>query len=205
MKRIGLTQRVEVIANYQERRDCLDQNWVHILLQLGYVPIPLPNVQEQNNIKPYVNALSLDGVILTGGNDLSWTGSSRAAIERDQFEATLIDYCMDKKISILGVCRGMQMLNVHLGGTLVQVKQHVTASHKVTFLDGSVADVNSYHDWGITDDILSNELIALGHSDDGLVEYCKHKSLPITAMMWHPERTNSDSATGKNIIKETFL
>ncbi len=42
MKKIGLTQRVEVVASYQERRDCLDQSWINLLLELGYTPIPLP-------------------------------------------------------------------------------------------------------------------------------------------------------------------
>ena len=205
MKKIGLTQRVEVVASYQERRDCLDQSWINLLLELGYTPIPLPNIQDKQAIIPYLQALSLDGVILTGGNDLTWTGSPRAAIERDQFESTLIDYCIEQNKAILGVCRGMQMLNVHLGGELIQIDKHVTPSHTIIFSDGRSCDVNSYHDWGIPGDKLSNKLIALGHSDDGLVEYCKHKTLPITAMMWHPERTNTDSTIGKDIIKETFL
>ena len=205
MKRIGLTQRVDVVAGYHERRDCLDQSWINLLLELGYMPIPLPNIKDNNATVPYLQALSLDGVILTGGNDLSWTESPRAAIERDQFESVLIDYCTAQKIAILGVCRGMQMLNVHFGGELIKIDQHVTPSHKVTFSDGSFSDVNSYHDWGITGDKLSKKLIALGHSDDGLVEYCKHKTLPITAMMWHPERSNTDSTKGRDIIKETFL
>jgi len=205
VKRIGLTQRVEVVAGYHERRDCLDQSWINLLLELGYMPLPLPNIRDKHAITPYLQSLSLDGVILTGGNDLTWTQSPRAAIERDQFEATLIDYFIEQKKAILGVCRGMQMLNVHLGGELIQIDKHVTPSHKIIFSDGSFCDVNSYHDWGIPNDKLANKLIALGHSDDGLVEYCKHKTLPITAMMWHPERTNTDSTIGKNIIKETFL
>ena len=44
MKRIGITQRVERIESYSETRDCLDQRWSDLVWQLGYIPIPLPNI-----------------------------------------------------------------------------------------------------------------------------------------------------------------
>lgn len=204
MKRIGLTQRVEVISGYNERRDCLDQNWVKLLIGLDYVPVILPNIDSIDLIKSYLDEMSLDGVILTGGNDLIQTKSPRVAIERDQFETALIDYCCLNEIPILGVCRGMQMLNIYFGGQLQSVSNHVTQSHQINFIDGRIFSVNSYHDWGITANLLSIELEALGHSEDGLVEYCKHKKMPITAMMWHPERDNKDQEISLKIIKETF-
>ena len=205
MKRIGLTQRVEVVAGYYERRDCLDQSWINLLLELGYMPIPLPNIKDNNATVPYLQALSLDGVILTGGNDLSWTESPRAAIERDQFESVLIDYCTAQKIAILGVCRGMQMLNVHFGGQLSSLAGHVSKNHEIKMFDGHVFNVNSYHDWGISVENLAAEFKILGQSKDGYIEYCKHLKYPITAMMWHPERVNQDAQLGEQIIKETFL
>ena len=204
MKRIGLTQRVEIITSYQERRDCLDQSWTELLLELGLMPIPLPNIKDEKTITEYVHALKLDGVILTGGNDLAYTNSSSVAIERDLFETALVDYCIDHNLPVLGVCRGMQMLNVFFGGQLLKVEGHVTASHDITFSSGQKYAVNSYHDWGISDDALAVDLIAQGHSVDGLVEYCHHKNLPIVAMMWHPERANVDPQKGKDIINEVF-
>lgn len=205
MKRIGLTQRVEVVASYQERRDCLDQNWCKLLLELGYMPIPLPNIQDQGVISSYLQTLDLDGVILTGGNDLVWTESQEAAIERDYFEKAVIQYFIKQKKPVLGVCRGMQMLNIFFAGEMIRIDNHVAQSHQVKLADGTEFNVNSYHNWGITTDKLAKELIALGHTQDGLVEYCKHKSLPVVGMMWHPERFNIDSGIGKKIINETFL
>lgn len=205
MKRIGLTQRVEVVSAYNERRDCLDQNWMHLILELGMIPIPLPNIKDTEAIAPYLNSMALNGLILTGGNDLSITGSKRAAPERDYFESEAINYCLDHNIPILGVCRGMQMLNDYFGGELTPVQNHVGSTHKVTLKDDNSYEVNSYHDWGISEGGLAKGLVAVGHSDDGLVEYCKHKISSVTAMMWHPERYNVDAAIGKQIIQETFL
>ena len=82
---IGITERVEVATAYKERCDCLDQNWIHLMENLGFVAIPLPNVCE--NPGEYLDALSLNGVILSGGNNLVVLGDGPGtAPERDNFE-----------------------------------------------------------------------------------------------------------------------
>ncbi len=205
MKRIGLTQRVEIIQSYQERRDCLDQSWTRLLISLGLIPILLPNIARPTEARKYIEQLKLDGVILTGGNDLGWTKSKHVAHERDDFEQVLIEYCCSHLLPVLGVCRGMQMINIYFGGQLIQVDNHVTADHPIEFKNGKIYQVNSYHDWGISERELSLDLVPLAYSKDELVEYCKHNELPITGMMWHPERPNSDHEIGVKIIKETFL
>ncbi len=205
MKRIGITLRVEVITSYNERRDCIDQNWVKLMLELGLLPILLPNIADPKLFNEYIQLMSLDGVVLTGGNDLEWTQSEKAASERDQFEAALIKHCIEHEKPVLGVCRGMQMLNVYLGGTLKRTDQHVRANHLVRFEGGRKFNVNSYHDWGIPPEMLANCLMPIGYSSDDMVELFKHQNLPITGMMWHPERSNQDHAIGVDIIRETFI
>ncbi|WP_179952237.1 gamma-glutamyl-gamma-aminobutyrate hydrolase family protein [Marinicella rhabdoformis] len=205
MKKIGLTQRVEVIASYGERRDCLDQSWGSVLLSLDCAGVPLLNIANKEVAFQYLACLNLDGVILTGGNDLSFTQSPKAAVERDAFESHLIQFCIENKLSILGVCRGMQMLNVHFGGSLSSTTEHVCKNHEVELTDGTSIQVNSYHDWGIKPNDLAAELSPLGSAKDGIIEYCRHKCLPITGIMWHPERMNQNSDIGLSIIKELFL
>ena len=91
-KRIGLTQRVEVVPGYGERRDCLDQRWAGLMIGLGFCPIPLSN--DVLDVPAYLEALQMDGVVLTGGNDLvEAAGSERTAPERDRFEHLLLDFC----------------------------------------------------------------------------------------------------------------
>ncbi|EGR0766875.1 peptidase C26, partial [Vibrio parahaemolyticus] len=91
MKRIGLTQRVDVISNYGERRDAIDQKWCSLLLEMNMLPIPLPNISPSIAFNLF-EQLSLDGVILTGGNSLSHLDvlASDLAPERDAFELALI-------------------------------------------------------------------------------------------------------------------
>ena len=120
MLKVGLTQRVEVIQDTNERRDCLDQAWTRLLVDNGYLPIPLPNRVE--DVDTLIAELEIDGIILTGGNDLSHlTGATNTAPERDAFERRLLERCADLDIPVLGVCRGMQMMVAHFGGELVAV------------------------------------------------------------------------------------
>jgi gamma-glutamyl-gamma-aminobutyrate hydrolase PuuD len=64
MKRLGITQRVEHIVAYGERRDCLDQRWTKLAFHLGCIPIPLPNTTPQN-VARLLDHLNLDAVILS--------------------------------------------------------------------------------------------------------------------------------------------
>ena len=65
MKRIGVTQRVELIASYGERRDCLDQQWTVLLESIGFAVTPIPNGLA--DVIAWVEAWELDGLLLSGG------------------------------------------------------------------------------------------------------------------------------------------
>ena len=67
MLRVGLTQRVDL--QREERRDCLDQAWSSLLIENSMLPIPLPNHTADPGA--LLRELQLDGVVLTGGNDLA--------------------------------------------------------------------------------------------------------------------------------------
>lgn len=135
MKRIGLTQRVEVLPDRNERRDCLDQNWARLLFGLGMMPLPLANKVE--NPDNYLRALRLDGVILTGGNDLKEIeGGNNTAPERDRFEHFLLDFCGLLRLPVLGVCRGVQIIHVYCGGRITTINDHVSCRHPVTLAAG---------------------------------------------------------------------
>jgi len=208
MPRIGLTQRVEVLSDRDERRDCLDQAWTRLLFNNGYWPVPLPNCVE--DVPALMEELALEGVILTGGNDPArLPGATNAAAARDAFEQKLLTYCGGHGIPVLGVCRGLQMLVAHYGGKLVRVSDHVGACHAITVEPGCDAilgdrdKVNSFHHWGVSPEGLSSDLQVAATAPDRTVEAIVHRTYPQLGIMWHPERPPSDERDLR-LIRELF-
>jgi N5-(cytidine 5'-diphosphoramidyl)-L-glutamine hydrolase len=190
--KIGPTQRVDKVSGRNERRDTLDQTWAQLLLQSGFVPIPLPN--QPNYARQFVEALGLSGVILTGGNDLAdLPEATDSAPQRDAFERELLEICSDRRMPVMGVCRGMQMIVRYFGGTLMRLEDHVGKPHPIIPRASSMptlprAEVNSFHGFGIRSEGLPADLAVAGVAPDGTVEAVVHRSLPMWAVMWHPER-----------------
>lgn len=207
MKRIGVTQRTDHIESYNEARDCLDQRFADLLLPLNFLCVPLPNLPPLK-ASVLLDSLGLSGVIFSGGNTLS--GLEPAAIDanirRDQFETELLTQCIERKVPTLGLCRGMQLMNFSLGGTLTPVENHVASRHEL-FGDSSwrfPSEVNSYHKWGIPAEGLSDHLMPLATDEDGNIEACSHRTAPMVGIMWHPEREPETSSKDIDLIKSLF-
>jgi len=190
--RIGITQRVEVLPAYGERRDCLDQRWGKLLGFFGLLLLPLPNLLSEMELA--FDNMSCSGFILSGGNDLAFLADAKdPAPERDRLEGFVVEYAKKKQLPLLGVCRGMQFMNHYLGGELETVENHVAVRHAVLVepavkILGKYGDVNSYHTRGISETGLADDLQAAVYAEDGSVEAFVHKSLPWVGIMWHPER-----------------
>jgi len=214
MKRLGITQRVEHIERYNERRDCLDQRWSSFAFELGYIPVPLPNIPA-DKVSDLLDNLNLDAILLSGGNSIALTVQSATtppatdtAPERDAFESALLDNALDHKIPLLGVCRGMQMINLYLGGTLSPINEHVAVRHPLRPLKDCYQlpyEVNSYHNWGIGTDNLAKELTAIALDSDGNVEAFEHQTKKLFGIMWHPERELPFNTLDIQIIKRFLL
>lgn len=166
----------------------------------------------------------MDGLLLTGGEDIdpSWYGAEPSPLlsppsrERDLFELALFAVARQRQLPILGICRGIQLINVGLGGTLFQDLpteraggvQHRpdsardTRSHRVRLTPGSRAaealratslSVNSSHHQAVRD--LAPGLCATGWTDDDLIEAVE--SPPgeawLLAVQWHPEEMHRDA------------
>lgn len=165
----------------------------------------------------------VDGLLLTGGEDIdpTWYGAEPSPLlsppsrERDLFELALFAVARQRQLPILGICRGIQLINVGLGGTLFQDLpsegprgvQHRpdgprdVRSHRVRLTPGSRAaaalgttslTVNSSHHQAIRN--LASGLCATGWSDDELIEAAE--SPPgehwLLAVQWHPEEMHRD-------------
>ncbi len=208
MKRILLTQRVEEVSSYKERRDCLDQEWTTLLEDLNLQPILVPN--KLKNIKDWLDAQRPDGIILTGGNDPAHLlDASNPAPERDKTENSIMDYASKHSIHLLGVCRGLQMMNVYFKGALSNVENHVAQRHSVESkteegLWKEYDTVNSFHVRGIKEGDLGDNLDVLVKCNDQTIEALKHKQLPWIGIMWHPEREQPFSEIDKTLISKLF-
>lgn len=197
MKKIFITQRVQVIKDYNERRDCLDQNWNEFLLESGFLPIVISNnLKVVENLIQYVKP---DGILLTGGNDLMKYGGD--AKERDDLESMLIKYSIENNIPLLGVCRGMQMILDYFNSNIVKVKNHITKAHIIKN-DTTEKEVNSYHNFGALE--CSNELQVIFRTSDKVIEQIEHKNYLIKGIMWHPERYYPFRNEDIKLIREVF-
>lgn len=154
--------------------------------------------------------LSCDGLLLGGGGDLAPdlfgqenNGSDPPDLLRDQAELALFRAFFDAGKPIFGICRGMQLINVALGGTLIQdlPPEQVLFHGKGRFtvhpirteegallhrLYGQLAAVNSYHHQVV--DALGDGLRATAWSESGFAEALEHESRPILGVQFHPER-----------------
>ncbi|QSR24869.1 gamma-glutamyl-gamma-aminobutyrate hydrolase [Nocardioides aromaticivorans] len=169
----------------------------------------------------------LDGLVVTGGQDVHperWGGQAPAVpaadprwdhdaidTERDDYEATLIEEALSAGVPVLGVCRGHQLLNVVLGGTLVEhldetLLVHSSPNHApddgdlahvVSFVPGTTAHavygprrvVNSWHHQAV--DRLGRDLAVMGRTPDGVVEAIGIPDRPVLGLQWHPEWAGS--------------
>ncbi len=175
----------------------------------GGLPVQLPG-----SVDPEAVVARLDGLLLTGGTDVdparygATPGPNLWAIEpeRDAFELAVVAAAAERGIPILGICRGIQILNVGCGGTLVAdlpsdsgeahssmaYPRHV-GRHEVTFEAGSVladlygssAMVNSYHHQAV--EAVGSGLNVVARAKDGVVEAVEHENGRIIGIQWHPE------------------
>jgi N5-(cytidine 5'-diphosphoramidyl)-L-glutamine hydrolase len=204
-KKIGISLRVTAAEGYDEKRDSLSQEWPQLLEELGFDPIFIPN--SLKNIDKFLENINIDGLILSGGENI---GENKL---RDQTEIKIIKFAIEKKLPVFGVCRGMQIINKFFGGKIriTNNKEHVKKNHEVSIYDKKLIEniknekilVNSFHENIITKKILGNKLEILGLCEkDNTVEMFRHNQLPITGVMWHPERDPNE--INKEILKKAL-
>jgi len=205
---VAITQKVEIIDNLNETRDCLDHSWVEISSKANFDLVQIPN--SLKNLESWLSNQSIEGIILSGGNDLSHVENPKNPSKlRDNTEKELLDLAIRNTIPVLGVCRGMQKINFHFKGTLSLLDNHVSTQHPISINKNfpllKHSCVNSYHEWGIFPNDLSPDLIPLAFAKDGSIEAFKHASLPFFGIMWHPERVNEgEEKNDLDLLKKIF-
>lgn len=208
MKKILITQRLFEHSEYVEQREMLDVKWGSLFNELNFLPIVLPIEFDFEN---YFKEFSIDGLLLTGGNDLNSTNKNDIlSFKRDLFEKKLIDYAITNNIPILGICRGLQVIAEYFGSTMKTVSGQVAIQHRLNINKESkyskelsyLSKVNSFHNYAI--DHLGEELIVSATNESGIIKAIEHTHYNIFAQMWHSERENPFNEYELNLIKKVF-
>ncbi len=195
--KVAVSQRVDMWAERGERRDALDQRLMKFLLVVGLLPVPVPNSLAMQTSKGVLLLDSLDAwlatvkpqaVVLSGGNEIG------ECPERDQTESRLLNYAQVQHLPVLGICRGMQMMAVQAGGSLVPLDGHVRTRHRLQTTEAWGRwpnEVNSFHNIALVN--CPPGYVLTAHSEDDAIEAIRHESLPWEGWMWHPERESDFS------------
>ncbi len=194
MKLVVISQRVDVIRDYGEIRDALDEQWHKLFQKMDAALVPMPNYPE--SVLTILDCLCPEAIVLSGGNNpVKYEGT---APQRDKVDEILIEYAIRYSVPLLGVCRGMQSIAMYFGSTLKKIEGHVATKHEVT--GGINRTVNSYHSYGI--ERLGDRFDIIAETRQGDIEAIQHRDYQIFGMMWHPERVDGFNLADIKLIKE---
>lgn len=215
---IGVTGRKDISARLlHSPMDAVGETYLHAIQHVGGTPVIIPSIVMDEDWDVLV--AHLDGLLLSGGGDIDpvlygevsepWMGQVDA--ERDASELGLVRKWLASERPLLAICRGHQVLNVALGGTLYQdiaayipaaldhssapgrpmenVVHSVTvepSSRLATILGGTSFAVNSAHHQAVK--TLGDKLTVVARADDGIVEAIELCDHPFCmGVQWHPE------------------
>ncbi len=220
------------ITTYQEKKAnglpyvMIYQAYVQAVVQAGGVPVLIPSILAEGGWEALYDRL--DGILLAGGGDIGlehFKGDEHPRIDgldplRDSVELSLFRAAVDDDKPFFGICRGIQLVNVGLGGTLYTHvpdqlpnaidhtypgNMRTVLAHEVRVEEGSrlaeivnepILKVNSLHHQGVKD--IATDLRVTGYAPDGLVEAMELPGHRFgLAVQWHPEWLTDQKPTRK--------
>ncbi len=187
--------------------------YTHSVEKAGGVPIILPFSELQDSLVPMT--APIQGLLIPGGKDIDPEFYHEKPLDQlgpvdndlDRFQMAVLELAIRRKLPILGICRGAQLINVAMGGNLFQdiLTQFETPAlthmhgdsdtdHPIDIIPGSRLHalfgphihVNSHHHQSIKS--IAPGLVITARAPDGVIEAAEHESLPIDLIQWHPER-----------------
>ena len=234
---IGITCSTAISSMKEQCEHCVVREqemvfrkYIQAVVAGGGAPFMVPLVRDESVIESL--AAKLDGLLLTGGVDVNpryYHSEPHPKLglidpDKDRLELRLTKLAFQAGIPILGICRGIQIVNVAGGGTLYQdipseitppVLKHVqqapmdTLTHSVTLKNGTVLhkilqqdqiNVNSHHHQAVKDIATGFQVTAV--SPDGVVEGIEHTSKTfIVGVQWHPEGSYQKDVNSQRLFR----
>jgi putative glutamine amidotransferase len=195
----------------------INQSYVRALVAAGCAPVLIPLIDDQDRLRAIYERL--DGIVFPGGADVAPEEYGEEPIDnlnvieaaRDRTELTLARWAYEDNLPTLGICRGQQLINVALGGSLYQDLRHQGVTqvehseahgqgraaliHRVRLdpesrlaqlIDETSLDVNSLHHQAVKS--VAPRLRVTGKSEDGVIESLESDDRRfLIAVQWHPE------------------
>ncbi|CAN5280415.1 gamma-glutamyl-gamma-aminobutyrate hydrolase family protein [soil metagenome] len=219
---IGLTTYLERAQTgvWDTKAAFLPHVYFDAVTRAGGIAVLLPPQPVDDDIANAVIG-TLDGLIITGGKDVDparygqepHPTTDKPRLDRDAWEDALLSAAIERELPFLGICRGLQVLNVNRGGTLIQHLPDVVGSDRYNLGGGVFAtnevqvdagselaellehagaiSVRSYHHQAV--DRLASGLTVTARTDDGTVQAVELLGVPFgVAVQWHPEEDAND-------------
>ncbi len=236
MKRVGLTAYMtEDTHSSFEKYDIvrIADNYIKSVVKVGAIPVVLPLVEDEKIIKAQLEGIDI--LIISGGEDVSphlygeefLKHCGNPSVPRDLYELKLIQFALELNIPILGICRGAQIINVALGGSLYQDLSYIESnqikhnnitnqsylSHKInikpnTFLGNIYGEeiwINSFHHQSVKK--LGKDLELIAKSTDDIIEAFEGyvNNTFVLGVQWHPEMLAAKDDIAMLKLFDTFI